>query len=203
MNFKNFVITFFVLTLTGFTYSNSERWELAKEKDGVTVFTRNIQNEQLKEFKAVAEVKTNLHTLFTKIKDFKGYPNWVNDCEESYLVEKVSNQNLIYYIKFNTPWPVSDRDAVINFNIIEQTADRIEIQLTNLPERVEEKNKVVRMPKFNASWVLEKIGENKVKVTHIGFGDPGGSIPTWLANASVVDGPIATIANLINIVDEN
>ncbi len=198
--FTGFIL--FSFFLGAFTTTHSETWKLKKEKNDIKVYTREIENAELDAFKATTEIHTDMESMLAVFKDFEKYTDWVNDCKESFLIEKPEEEAFVYYIRFDTPWPISNRDVVAKLSITEQSPDRTLIEITKVSNRIEEKHKVIRMPEFSASWLLERTGD-KVKVTHIGYADPGGRIPKWLANSSVIDGPIETITNLKNILQEN
>ena len=72
--------------------------------------------------------------------------------------------------------------------------------MTALPEYSAEVKGVVRIPYLDGFWLLEKIDDNKTKVTYQVHADPGGTIPAWLANATAVNNPYETLRNMrVNI----
>ena len=49
-------------------------WEKAKEKNGITIYTRKIEGSDFKEFKAVMCVKTSLAGLVALFEDIESHP---------------------------------------------------------------------------------------------------------------------------------
>jgi len=45
-------------------------------------------------------------------------------------------------------------------------------------------------------WIFENLDTKKTKVTYQMHAEPGGSLPAWLINSSVVDPPYKTLINL-------
>lgn len=188
------------LSMLSFTGITSSDWKFEKEKNDIKVYTKKKGDSNLKAFKAVTQVDGSVQSVFNKIIDFDTYTSWVNDCKEAYTVEN-NTDDYVYYIKFDTPWPVSNRDVVIKFMVKDQSQNRIYAELVDdHSNKVDKKSKVVRMTDFSATWLLEQTG-SKVSITHTGYGDPGGSVPTWLINSTVTDGPINSLSNLKKLLE--
>ena len=58
-----------------------------------------------------------------------------------------------------------------------------------IADMVPVKPKVVRIANSNGKWVLTPLSNGHVKVVYTLHADPGGSIPAWLINLFVTQGP--------------
>lgn len=61
---------------------------------------------------------------------------------------------------------------------------------------------MVRIRKGSGYWDLEEDNDGNVKVVYQFHGEPGGEIPSWLANSFVVSHPLVTLNNLIKILNK-
>ena len=91
------------------------------------------------------------------------------------------------------PWPVTGRDVVIHVTT-EKTADGTVIRhLKADPTYIPEEKGQIRVPKLVGEWKLQPKGQGVTEVTYQVETEPGGSIPSWLANSFVVDAPLNTL----------
>jgi hypothetical protein len=58
------------------------------------------------------------------------------------------------------------------------------------------KPKVIRIANSTGKWVLSPLGNSSVKVVYTLHADPGGSIPAWLTNMFVTQGPSQSFKKL-------
>lgn len=94
------------------------------------------------------------------------------------------------------PWPVTGRDVVIHVTT-EKTADGTVIRhLKADPTYIPEEKGQIRVPKLVGEWKLQPKGQGVTEVTYQVETEPGGSIPSWLANSFVVDAPLNTLKGL-------
>ena len=95
--------------------------------------------------------------------------------------------NLVQYNVISAP-VVDKRDVIIQTHITRTQAEILRafraIDYATIPP----KPKHVRMPMIEGYWRFVRQG-NKTMVTYQNKANPGGSIPAWLVNLSVVDMP--------------
>jgi len=92
-------------------------WELEYDQDGIKVFTQVIEGSSFKAFRGEVFVETSLRNLVAHHTDIEQMKNWLQDCEESELIQKVSDRDFYIYQRTTAPWPVSDRDYVLHSKI--------------------------------------------------------------------------------------
>ena len=68
--------------------------------------------------------------------------------------------------------------------------------MEGLPDYGPKKEDLVRIPSIKGYWLFEKLGAQKTKITYQVLANPGGSIPSWIANAGTVDSPFNTLKSL-------
>ncbi|KZZ42800.1 hypothetical protein A3758_13605 [Oleiphilus sp. HI0118] len=187
---------FFVLL--GFT-TQLHAWSLAKDKEGVRVFTKDSSFSGFKMFRGEVRVNADLDRALTFLQDAKLATTWLHDCIESRVLASTSAEHYTVYQVIKAPWPVDDRDYVLDIRITRaKTAKKAVIEVRGLdrPDLVPLKQKRVRVTELNGTWTLTQIAENSVEITYQTEANPTGKIPAWLANAFVVDQPFSTLLNL-------
>jgi len=174
-----------------------EAWRLDKDANGIKVYTRNIANSQLREFKGEVELATKSERVISVLKDATSFKKWMPDVVVSTLLSLSKNEQL-HYLENATPWPVSNRDGVYQFTYSHADDAGVEatiVRVKAVPDYKPEREGKVRIPKSDGFWKIVPKG-NGVTVTWQIHADPGGAIPNWLANATVVDTPFKMLKNL-------
>lgn len=189
-------LTLLIIVTCFFIPAFAGNWKLEKDKKGIKVYTRESDDSDFKEFKALATIKADrmkIAKVLTRVSDFM---NWYPDVSESRVLKIISPTKRIIYYKVDVPWPADDRDVVLNFNV--KTDNKKKETLIYMDENLNTKSEVlgvVRMKKAEGFWKLTSVG-NHTKVHYQFLGDPGGGLPSWLVNMFIVDGPYDTIIAL-------
>lgn len=173
----------------------AEDWKLEKEDDGVTVFLSPVAGSKYKAYRGVVDIKADVAKINALQEDVAGSCKWIHACAEMRLL-KTEGDNSWTYSKIDMPWPVTGRDVVIHVTT-EKTADgglirHLKAEPTYIPEEKGE----IRVPKLIGEWKLVPKGAGVTEVTYQVQTEPGGSIPSWLANSFVVDAPMNTLKGL-------
>ncbi len=175
-------------------------WEVAQDKDGITVYTRVVQGCSFKEYKAVTQVDATLASLVALVADITACPEWIYTCKSGRLLDRISPTETFTYTVNEAPWPVSDRDAVVRNVLTFEPRDRsVTITITGVPDYIPPVKGRVRVKMIQGCWRFTQIAENRVQVVYQVLNDPGGNLPSWLVNSVVVSQPYHTLMNLIKM----
>lgn len=179
-------------------------WELAKDENGIKVFTREIAGSQLKEFKGVVQIKTSLESLIALYYDRDSCQQWIFTCEYSRVLKEISLTEKYIYAESGAPWPVSHRDIIIH-SVLTQNPDTKEVLITEIgiPDYIPENSDFVRVPAMNGYFKFTPLNDGVVEVTYQSHSNPGGSIPKFLVNIAVVDNPFDTLSKMKEIVQKD
>jgi len=178
------------------SYEDSAGWHLRKDKDGIKIYTRDLENKGILEYRAITTIDTNLEQLIRIIHDVENYPAWTANCASAEIHKVINDSTRIEYMTTPVPWPLSDRDVVMEFVVTKHTDNYFEAYLTSVPDAVPENDKYVRIKDSEGFWIFNKIDINKVEIIHQFYGDPEGNIPKWIINMFIVSGPYKTLLNL-------
>ena len=77
------------------------------------IYTRKTDTA-LKEVKAVGTMDADLTSIITALNDVEAYTDWVYNCVESEQFAVVNKDEFHYYVKTHLPFPLFDRDLVVD-----------------------------------------------------------------------------------------
>ncbi len=185
----------FIIQLYSLHANAQPDWKLKKDKNGIKVYTKDHITKNLKYYRLQAEFEADYEKIVRLNLDFDNYESWIRDCEESEILEVDGAKHLIYYAKYNAPWPASDRDFVSEVQI-EQNENST--AFVTLPSEMDYpiKDGVVRVKEYQDSWKITRLDNGKVKIELEGFYNPGGSVPRWIVNMFIIDAPYESMVRL-------
>jgi hypothetical protein len=177
---------------------SGQEWKLRKEVDGIKVWTAPRPATKFHQFKATAAVAADMEHLIAVFKDIENTPLWYDRITENKILESPSENEAIYTVVMDMPWPIKDRIAVVKAHIeYEDQQKKVIIYAEHHPYQID-RSGYVYVDDIRSSWILQDLGDGLISIQHEGYMDPSGSIPAWLARSSIEDGPINTIKNLRN-----
>lgn len=173
----------------------AEDWQVAKQADGITVSLSAQPGSDYKTYKGVVTINAPLAKVRGLQEDASGACAWIHECKSQKLLKHEGAKSWTY-TQFNTPWPVTPRDSVLEVTSSEGADGSITRQLTGVPAYLPEVKGFVRVAQVEGYWKLEPKGPNATRVTYQVHTEPGGSVPSWVANKFVVDAPFNTLKSL-------
>jgi ribosome-associated toxin RatA of RatAB toxin-antitoxin module len=185
---------FFSVLSSGSPGIQSSGWELKKDAEGIQIYTRSVDNSNVKEFKATGIVKASAKDILAVLKDVENYAKWIEDVKYSRKISQEENKMDFYY-QIDLPWPMKDRDMALSMNI-SQTEDSIAVMLKSNNQIVADDEDFIRMNKVDGEWILYPIDATSCRVAYRFLADPEGSLPAWVVNLFIVDSPFKTLQNL-------
>ena len=192
-----------LFSITCFFARGQEECELRKSEHGISVYACKVTDSKLKSIKAEFIVPARPSVLVGHMLNVDQYIQWQYRMIEAAPLKRVSDREVIYRSEVQAPWPVSNRDLIVNFSVKQDPNTKVmTFTLKGIPEYVPHKKGVVRIPRSEGKWVVTPIGKDKVKVEYSLKVDPGGSIPAWLLNLSIAEGPYESFRNLIDRINK-
>lgn len=188
--------TLAALTLTG--AAQAADWEVITRKDGIVVSRRAVEGRAFPQLRAVGEVPGTPQEVVAVLLDVPAHVKWFPDCIESRTVRRLDDWRSITYSRNDAPWPVSDREVVVE-NAVNWSGAPSRILVTfhavAAPDVPLGKG-TVRMQKATGSYTVEDSGGGRSIVRYEVDADPGGSLPAWLVTVQSTRNPQGAIAGL-------
>lgn len=191
-----------LMSVTSLSFAEVSPWELEahdEDKD-IKVFTRSVGESPLKEFKGVTHINAPVSAFVAVLKDTDVATDWMHNVVEFDVMEAPNETESVVYTVNKTPWPVTDRDAYVRSVMTANADGSVVSTISAAPTYKENNDDYIRMPKIAGTWTFTPQAEGVTEVTYQVHANPGGSLPTWLVNAIVVETPMNTLANLQELV---
>ena len=183
------------LTVLMAAAAQAEDWKVAKDEGGINISLSEVAGSQYKAYRGVTTIKASVAKLRGLQEDVVGACTWIHECKSQKLL-KYDGAKTWTYTQFNTPWPVTPRDSVLLVTS-EQGADgTLTRTLKGEPTYIPEEKGFVRVAQVEGFWKFVPKGADQTEVTYEVHTEPGGSVPSWLANKFVVDAPFNTLKAL-------
>ena len=197
-------IAIIALSLLSFS-SVAQAWELQETEvnSSVLVWTKAVSGSNFKAFRGQVTIDASLQKTLAVIKDTVNIPKWYHNTSIAKQIAIVNTNQSLNYTVTTAPWPVTNRDSVTLVTDKPQINGEYLIELSAMPEEYPEQENKIRIPKLEGFWKLVPLTDNKTEVTLQIAAEPGGEIPSWLANSMVIDMPFYSLTNLKKRVENN
>jgi hypothetical protein len=189
-----FVFALFLPSLCFGQKSKLPPWELVHEEDGIEVFTRISEPSAVKEIRITLTISSTIDQVSALLGDVPKYTSWVYKSDESRRLETIHANEFYYYMVFDFPFPLSDRDLIVHSQqwIDEQTGSYHSHSTANI-DLIPLDPDMVRITDFESTWNIKPIHGGLLYIDYQAKSSPGGEIPIWLANLVITKGPIETM----------
>jgi hypothetical protein len=175
----------------------AQAWEFVKEKDGVKIYTRKDPGKSIKSYKGVADFRAPAEKIFALIEDVNHTEWWDKNLSNIKVVRYEKYKRAQYYLVYELPWPVGDRDLCVDVISNFDPATGVGTVIAGpMPGLVPEKEDLIRIKDYHQTWTVKAAGSTLTHVTLEGSVDPAGSIPDWISNMVIVDSPIKVMSGL-------
>lgn len=193
------VITSILLSISSLCFAQD--WTLERDRSGVKIYTRFVKGWDLKQFKGIVNIRTDIKTVENTLRDDEGRNKWMYNTFDSKDIKKVSENEIYGYSRVDAPWPVSDRDNVTKYTYKKISDKEMYVYINNVSGITPERGGIVRIYRMDGYWHFKETSPGNTQVTQLAVAEAGGSIPAWLANSSIIDSPYNTLLNLKNLIE--
>ena len=195
-----------LLTLVSLSisYAQDTTWIKKSQTDEVTVFYRKVPDAKVNEIKVETEVEASLSSIIAVLRDIKAYPDWIYNCISAERLPEATAETNYYYSEINFPWPLSNRDFIAKSHLSQDPETKIiEIKVEGVPDMLPKQKRNVRIPEMEINWKISPLGDDRVHISYHLYSDPGGSIPSWLINMFIDQGPRHTLEDLRKMLEKD
>lgn len=164
-----------------------EDWETRVDENGVIVQTRDVAGSDFQAFRGLTELAVAPEAVLARLQDFPAYTEWFPDTIEArpIILEDGQTAN---YVRTDAPWPVKDRDAIYTQSILREPG-LVRVDIGVAPKALADVEGVVRVQAAQGSWTLRTRADGGTSVAWEFHLEPGGAVPSRLANKRVVETP--------------
>jgi len=175
---------------------------LRLQKDWLKIYTCPVPTSDFLSFVGIAEIDAPQHSVLHLLHDLEAATEWIWKTEEMRIVEEIDGEKgRVVYQRVTAPWPISDREIIsISEGYKDEATSEVFIKMTAVPDALPENKDYVRVRQLEGAWNIMPLSENKCRVVFRLHIEPGGEIPSWLANIAVIDTPYNTLKNMREMV---
>lgn len=181
----------------GYCYAQ-ENCKLKKDKEGIKVYTCDENESKFKSLRAEFLLPgVTIDQLKNTLLDGDLYKSWQYNMIESRVLEKINDHEAIVRSVIDAPWPVTNREMIVQVSItgdLEQNV--LTVRANAIKSEYPMNDALVRVPFSEARWEVAIVNNKDLSIQYFLRIDPGGSVPTWLVNMAMAEGPYVTFKNL-------
>ena len=173
-------------------------WEFLREVGGIRLYKRDVPGMSFDAYKAEAVMDTRIEVIGMILRDVPTYSEWMPNCQQAQIIEKLDEQNFITHQINKTPWPLKSRDTVVKARTTinwESGIFRVDLQAIEDPRVPPQPNRV-RIEKMKGFWNIQYLDRERTRVSYMMCVDPGGSVPQSMANKRLQNGPLTMLKSL-------
>lgn len=178
---------------------NKKEWQLVKNDTtrSIKTFIREGDGKRIN-FKVDAMIEGTLENVARVHFDVDNIKHWYWETLDSRLLKKVSSTEYYYYMQYNAPVTMPDRDAILHAVIEPYTVKKgyMQLSIRAVPDYLPAQANLVRVQEQDMIVKFTPLGKEKVHLEAEGFVDPGGIAPTWAMNFVQRNAPYSTMLGL-------
>ncbi len=178
----------------------AEKWEFVDRFDGVRVWRMQRANSNVFAFRGEVLAKVHIGRVLSAFATSKYHRGWVDRWEASTDLKLIGPLERVFWIRFDLPWPVSDRDYVLHTKAVPDAAKRVvrtRLRSVAHPRKPEATGCCVRGRAFGTHYRFEALPGGWTKLMVEVHTDPKGVLPAWLVNVIQKKWPSKTLNGLV------
>lgn len=178
--------------------AQAQEWKVVRKENGITVSQKEVPGRGLPTFRGASTINANLYEVLAILADFDSHCKWMHGCHTAKLLKEFDDYHRISYNRTDAPWPIDDRDAVLESQIeVQSEKHTILIRFKSIKSALmPEVDGVVRMNTTRGYYMLTAVSPTKTRVQYEVDADPGGFLPDWVVVMAAEDVPYNTLTNL-------
>ncbi len=174
----------------------ASEWIMALDDEAIQIWTAKVKDSKFKKFKADVQINTSIDAVVEFIQNTEQLPKWYYNTISAKRLKVIGPNQSLKYAVTQAPWPVTNRDSVVLGTKSIAVDGTITITLEGRPDEYPLQEDLIRIPKLSGYWIIKPITKSLTYVEFMVAAEPGGQIPSWLANSMVIDMPFYTLRNL-------
>lgn len=179
-------------------------WQLIEDDEGIKVWSLAIPGQDLPGFRGITQINATVDQVMNFMLDTTKHTEWMYNCDESRIVKRYDEQHGILYNRVNAPWPVYDRDVLLDI-MYRYTPARTAVTFrfrTTKDFTMPVPRRVVRIPRLEGFYRLWQESPTRTNVLYQVEVDIGGDVPDRAARRYARNLPFETLEKLREKLEE-
>lgn len=147
-----------------------------------------------------ATIKTSLSKDVLKqfLTDFDNHKLFLERTPKSHLIKELTANQWLAYFYFDAPWPVSDSDNIVTFQLEENPKGFVLAGISTPDEYPMEE--VKRTQVYEISYIVRQINDKVCEITLSSVVQPEGAVPNFLVKKWFPNGPAKMLDRILKAI---
>lgn len=164
--------------------------KLSIHKNNIKVWTYQNEQNPVIQYKAETSFDVPMENAVSLVLDVENAVKWVPYMGSVKVLSRDDKKGeFTLYMVLDFPFPLKDRDLVVQGKIRKDAQGNISIQNKGLKKGYPLNPNYVRLTEYEGDWTFQRLSNQKVKVSTSGYANPEGSIPLSFVNMFVQQQP--------------
>lgn len=194
------LLLFFLVSFSVFAVELSD-WKEISHEDGIRCYSAKVKGKKIYALKGDIEINAPMEVISTFFYDTSKKKLWIAKLKDIKTIRRPTKFELVEHYTVKTPFFLANRDFVYKGKItVNEDKTVLKVDLKSVIDaKAPVRKGIVRGELIFANYTVEKIMENKVKLTVTVLVDPKGSIPKWVVNLFQKLWPYKTLSRIREI----
>jgi hypothetical protein len=163
---------------------SSSEFKLVEKRGDIALYERWFlydSTTKAREIKVVFEVKADLQSAINLLRDETSSAKW-NLHTSEFRILRENNDRWVNYIRYDLPWPVSDHDCVLRYNMQMPSASKCLIFFESGADgHFPVSDKFSRLSDIRGKWLFEEQRET-IHIEYSVTTMPSSTLPRWVTD---------------------
>jgi hypothetical protein len=161
-----------------------EKWELVGNKDDIVTYRREVAGSPVIAIRGEGVVEASILRVASVLMDTARLPQWMDRVAEARRIRATSALHYVEYERATTPFPLTDRDFVIESWVeIDGAKKQMVLRARSATDPSTPLTGLVRGEVLASTFTLTALDRGqRTRVMAEVHTDPKGSIPKWMVN---------------------
>jgi len=193
MKYIVFLLLLFLVPASGLQAQKT--WKLTRDREGIRVYQSGSSG--FRDLRVECTLPGTYERFLNVLTDLESYSRWVYGNKEARLLRQAAPRDYIYYAETALPWPLANRDVVMQARITRDPQDRfLKLEEHSIDGILAEQPGKIRVRRSAISWLVTRPAPGQLQIVYEFSADPGGTIPAWVANLFADKGPYESFRKL-------
>jgi hypothetical protein len=173
-----------VVPLAQFASAQGEKWELVGSKDDIVTYRREVAGSPVIAIRGEGVVEASILRVASVLMDTARLSQWMDRVAEARRIRATSALHYVEYERATTPFPLTDRDFVIESWVeIDGAKKQMVLRARSASDPSTPLTGLVRGEVLSSTFTLTALDHGqRTRVMAEVHTDPKGSIPKWMVN---------------------
>lgn len=175
--------------------TSKAEWQLQYQKNDIEIYSQEVLHSDYIKIKASLVIRDQLQQFYQFLSDPKLAPKWLDKVNSSQRLARLDDTTVVVLTIFEGFGPIAEREMLTRSQTV-QNDDGFVVNISSFNQYQPKSEQRVRVENATVQWQVNTLADGLLKVTYIGYFEPGGKLPAWLSNHYALKSIKTTFLNL-------